>query len=303
MNNKYKLSKLAHDEIFDNILTEALQSSLSEQSPKIVILGGQPGSGKSSLFDFAKIEIFNNCNVVSINGDDYRMLHPYAHEIFSLDETKLADFTDPDVRVWTSRLLEECIKSRRNIILETTMRNREPLATTISKLNDIGYKVMLMIKVVHHQVSRINIVKRYETQRMKYKVSRWTPFEIHDQAYANLQKNSAFFSNSTPIDSITIFNRVDNILYSNATNSINFHERMNYKITNDPINYITYEQMRPFNSDDLTYISESIDYIQKAMYNRGAIEQFKSLSKILTLQHTTDEYNNHIDMLTDTFKP
>jgi tRNA uridine 5-carbamoylmethylation protein Kti12 len=116
MKEKYQLSLSIHNDLYNTIVKDQLDKTTRVESPIIVILGGQPGSGKSKIFDYAKNQIFNNDNVLSINGDDYRMLHPDTDNIFTLYDKKYAEFTDLDGRLWTSRLLEECVKSRRNII-------------------------------------------------------------------------------------------------------------------------------------------------------------------------------------------
>lgn len=123
-----------HEKIYKDILIRKLNTSTNVQAPKIVIIGGQPGSGKSKIFDYAQSEIFNNDNVAQVNGDDYRMYHPCASEIFALYDKQFSELTDPDVRLWTSRLLEELVISRRNIIFETTMRNKEPLASRVHRI-------------------------------------------------------------------------------------------------------------------------------------------------------------------------
>ncbi|MDR3076434.1 MAG: zeta toxin family protein [Synergistaceae bacterium] len=53
-----------------------LQNSAPQEKPRIVILGGQPGSGKSLLTETARKEIFSSQPVAVINGDDYRVSHP-----------------------------------------------------------------------------------------------------------------------------------------------------------------------------------------------------------------------------------
>ena len=47
-----------------------LESSSSSDNPRVVILGGQPGAGKSNLIKLAQQEIFKGGSVATINGDE-----------------------------------------------------------------------------------------------------------------------------------------------------------------------------------------------------------------------------------------
>lgn len=117
-------------------------------------------------------EIFNNEPVATINGDDYRISHPKADEIYRKHDKAFAEMTDPDVRVWTSRLLEAAIEGRRNIIFEATMRNKEPLMSTMKDLKAEGYRIDIMVMAVNDQTSRIGIVKRYEDKKATGEIAR-----------------------------------------------------------------------------------------------------------------------------------
>ena len=50
------------------------------QTPKLYLIGGQPGAGKSTTISKIKNSMQGNC--VIINLDDYRALHPNAREIY-----------------------------------------------------------------------------------------------------------------------------------------------------------------------------------------------------------------------------
>ncbi|NWK60233.1 hypothetical protein HYI04_12730 [Acinetobacter sp. SwsAc2] len=49
MDNQYKLSDEEHSLVFEKIKADFLNNSLSIVSPKVVITGGQPASGKGKL--------------------------------------------------------------------------------------------------------------------------------------------------------------------------------------------------------------------------------------------------------------
>jgi hypothetical protein len=82
------------------------------------------------------------------------------------------------------------------------MRNREPLMSTIDHLREKGYMIDIMVMAVHESVSRAGIVKRYENQRARGGIARWTAFEAHDEAYRNMPETVGVIESQSPVDSV-----------------------------------------------------------------------------------------------------
>ena len=213
--NKYKLSPKEHEQIFLRLERNMLESSSSSDNPRVVILGGQPGAGKSNLIKLAQQEIFKGCSVATINGDDYREAHPHSKQILKENDKAYATNTDPDVREWTRRLLDSAIKNKRNIIFEGTMRNPQPLMSTIEHIKKQGYKIDIMIMAVQEKVSRLGVIARYEKQKERNGYGRLTSMESHDEAAKNLPDTAAEIEQKSPIDSISVYNRACECLYRN----------------------------------------------------------------------------------------
>lgn len=86
MDTSYKLSEKRHESIFQELKESMLKASALSSDRAIVILGGQPGSGKTRLIEIAKATILSGRQPAIINGDDYREVHPLAQEIKITDE-------------------------------------------------------------------------------------------------------------------------------------------------------------------------------------------------------------------------
>ena len=92
-----------------------------------IVLGGQPGSGKSVLTDSIKNQ---TPNVVCINGDEYRSWHPKFSQIqekYGKDSSKITAKFAGKV---TEYLINRAIKEKYNVVIEGTFRTAEtPLKT------------------------------------------------------------------------------------------------------------------------------------------------------------------------------
>lgn len=206
--DKYRLSEASHTKIFEKLSQYLKDTTREQDNPKILIISGQPGAGKTALADTLKSAIFKySVDVASINGDDYREMHPQCREIFLAHDKEYAQYTDPDARLWTKELLQWASDNKRNIIFESTLRNREPINTTIREIKAKGYEVHIALLAVPKEITRTNIVLRYENAKANPNaIARWTSFEAHEEAYRNIPNTIDYLErNNNCIDSIRIF--------------------------------------------------------------------------------------------------
>ena len=141
------------------------------ENPKVVLLGGQPGAGKSGLENMINIKK----NYVSISGDDYREYHPRFKEInleYGRDASK---YTQQWAAKITEKLIKELGKEKYNLIIEGTLRTAELPLKEASAFKKAGYEVELNVVVVKPEKSRLGTLERYEAMLKQGKVPRMTP--------------------------------------------------------------------------------------------------------------------------------
>jgi predicted ABC-type ATPase len=228
MDSFYKLYVFEHEQIYTELEQDMLSSSFFSPKPLIYVLGGQPGSGKSGLTEICKEELAlaRAPFPAIINGDDYRQSHPRSYEIYQAGEKRYSERTDPDARLWTSRLLASAVKNRRNIIFEGTMRNKEPLMSTIKDFKAKGYGIHIMVMSTKSEFSILGIVSRYIDQKGKNGFGRWVSAESHDEAYKNLPETVKAIETGSPIDSIRLYNRDGKLLAEKELETAILKERV-----------------------------------------------------------------------------
>lgn len=214
MDRDFKLSPAEHDRIFEDIRSDSMVGVRPVDRPRAVVLGGQPGSGKSLALETAKQE-FEDFNVLVINGDEYRYRHPQAPEIQQTDEKNFARRTDPDVREWTRKLFEHGIEEKVNILFEGTMRQHEPLSTTLGNLLEHGFHVTAKVVAAHDAVSLTSILLRYETMKEATGFGRWVAPASHAAAYEGMPKTLEHIENNQLAHRVEVLDRQGNLLYEN----------------------------------------------------------------------------------------
>jgi UDP-N-acetylglucosamine kinase len=117
------ISQSESDEIFSDILFDYVEIKRHSAStnPKGIILGGQPGSGKSYLKDEVILEF--NESFIFISTDDLRLYHPAYLELQQNPETvqNAANLVNLYASAWTEKLIKYCIKNKYNLIIDSTL--------------------------------------------------------------------------------------------------------------------------------------------------------------------------------------
>jgi UDP-N-acetylglucosamine kinase len=210
---QFRITSATHEVVFGRIKEKVFLQARPVFAPVALIIGAQPGSGKTNLIKASLEEFDNNCVVV--NGDDYRDRHPHFREIACCDDKKIAEYTETDVRDWTSRLLSHSINNSYNTILELTLRLPGPISATLEKLGGLGYSSHLKILAVKKEFSTLGVHERYEFQKEGNGFGRWTAQESHEASYVSMPQTIEILEKLPFLSSVSIFDRDNAVLYEN----------------------------------------------------------------------------------------
>lgn len=259
--NKFKLNQETHDYIYKLLENQIFNNKKSCDFPIAVVLGGQPGAGKSVLIDNAKKE-FDDNNVVIINGDEFRRMHPNLDEILEYAEEDYAMYTDADVRVWTSDLFEKAINDKYNIIFEGTMRTNR-ICDTLKKLKDNGFFIELKILAVNGIDSLISTMERYEKQKNAEGYGRITPSDSHRNAYYGMLDTLEDIESQKCFDTLEISTRNGDIVYYNDLKQNKIFSKYDLGIRDTLIK--SREELKP----SMEEVEKRLNNISKSRENRG----------------------------------
>ena len=270
LQDKYKLPENIHNIILEQLKKDTFRNKTPVKNPQIYILGWQPGAGKSILTQKALLSSDDN-NFVSINGDEFRTLHPQAREIFQHHNKDFAQMTDADTRLWTSEIFEEAIKNRYNIIFEGTMRTNQ-ICHTIARLQNEDYQINILAMAVPEIKSRISIYSRDQEQLDRYPIARFTSKISHDAAYSGMLDTLKEIEEKHLYDTLMVFNRDNQTIFQTGDKDI--------------VKAIITERKKNLSLQDTQDLSSNIDILLNKMKERNEnscyIEDLKSLRKQIT---------------------
>lgn len=177
----YTLSEQRFDKIQQIIIEDNTAIAKPSDSPVVIILGAQPGAGKTELERIARAELGGN--IINCNADLFRDYHPDAHEIKSRFESYYPSLTAKYAQDWNNGLRAYCEDNRLNYILETTFSSGPEMNKTIDELQQKGYRVEIKLLAIHPRLSLLGTHLRFEDMKSQEKGGRMVGKEVHDQKY------------------------------------------------------------------------------------------------------------------------
>ena len=200
--------------VFQKILKMYMSSYSSSKNPKVFLLGGQPGAGKSGLENMLNLKD----EYISISGDDYREYHPRFKEINLEYGKEASKYTQQWAGQITEKLIEKLAKEKYNLIIEGTLRTAQLPLKEANRFKKLGYEVELHVLAVKPEKSYLGTLLRYEEMIKQGKIPRMTPKEHHDLVVNNIGDNLEIIYNSKAFDNIKLFDRENNLLYNYKEN-------------------------------------------------------------------------------------
>ena len=182
--------------VFQKILKMYMSSYSSSKNPKVFLLGGQPGAGKSGLENMLNLKD----EYISISGDDYREYHPRFKEINLEYGKEASKYTQQWAGQITEKLIEKLAKEKYNLIIEGTLRTAQLPLKEADRFRKLGYEVELHVLVVKPEKSYLGTLLRYEEMIKWGKIPRMTPKEHHDLVVKNIGDNLEIIYNSKAFD-------------------------------------------------------------------------------------------------------
>ncbi|HAQ0650814.1 TPA: zeta toxin, partial [Enterococcus faecium] len=164
-------------------LSETLQQNpknrLAVESPTAFLLGGQPGSGKTSLRSAISEE--TQGNVVIIDNDTFKQQHPNFDELVKLYEKDVVKYVTPYSNRMTEAIISRLRDKGYNLVIEGTGRTTDVPIQTATMLQAKDYETKMYVMAVPKINSYLGTIERYETMYADDPMTaRATPKQAHD---------------------------------------------------------------------------------------------------------------------------
>jgi hypothetical protein len=183
------------------------------QFPVAVLLGGQPGAGKSRSAAIVR-RIVQPQRLNPIIGDDLRPFHPDYDHLVRNEPLAMPAATAAASARWVEMAIADAQEHRYPVLIETTFRRPEITVATAREFRSHGFDVHLVALAVPDWESRIGILDRYVSDHALHRAARWTSLEAHDVSYAATPDAIASAIDAGVVNQVTILDRQGRTLHN-----------------------------------------------------------------------------------------
>lgn len=189
------------------ILKENIVASKKESSqPKVILLGGLPGAGKTQLCN-SVLKENSPREFVVIDVDDYRKYTPDLDKNY-IPTTEMVNKTASFCNKVADELLEYALQERKDIIVNTTLRETDLILNFINdRFMPLGYEIDICMLATTIEESFISAQERYEEQLEEGEVARFTTMTFIKDSDEKISETIGKLGRLSSVHSIKVFKR------------------------------------------------------------------------------------------------
>ncbi len=205
----YALTPEKIQSITQSIIKVMAADVLPDEQPIAIVVGGQSGSGKTSLIHYTE-QISANREFIEIDNDFFRSFHPKANEIKDRYPDYYVSATDQLGLGVTSTVIDYFREHKYNIILHQTLKNNRVVDDAMTKFINAGYTVGVRAFAVPYFESKMSQIERCLAQLATLHFCRHVAKVDHDAAIEGLPSTIQYIEESGKYDFLEIYKRTDN---------------------------------------------------------------------------------------------
>lgn len=180
--------------------------ALENEQPVHMLVGGQPGAGKSQAGFLARSELSIRNGFVHVDADRMRERLPLGNSQASSAETQ------PDAGQLVAELRKLATAGKRNIVEEGTFREPSGAERFIKGRQQQGYKVEMLAVATPREESLAGIYQRFEDQHAQgANLPRFVDDKYHDEAMQGFEMT--LVKASAMLDRVRVIDRSGQVLY------------------------------------------------------------------------------------------
>lgn len=207
---KYQLSEEDFERHADNLFKILAMNAKPTNKPKLVLVGGQAGSGKTGLVAKKNKELAEGA--IIIDQDEIRARFPeemYREILQKYDDREEYLILKPYVLKMRQALVDRARNGGYNVIMETAMQAVDSFIPQIQSFEDAGYDTELSVIAVPETDCFLSTLNRYCLYLQKDGYCRRNT-KMDSQMIVKLRNNLEKFDQTKLFDNINIYVRGEN---------------------------------------------------------------------------------------------
>lgn len=193
-------------------------SAGGEATPTLVLLSGQPGSGKSRA---SSRLVGEHLGMVALSGDDLRIFHPEYRQLISDAPEHAGPILAEATRPWVRSAIQDALEDRRSLLLEGTFGDSDTTLATADRFRQAGFHVRVVALAAPRVLSVITVASRYLRDLKVGNVARFTRLSAHDNGYEGTTRLVDTLEQTNAVNRVTIVSRKGTVLLDQSSGVAN----------------------------------------------------------------------------------
>lgn len=202
----------ARDRFEREVVPALFTGAASSATPTLILIGGQPGAGKTWAMKSA-LASHPGESIVPIIGDDLRIHHPDYDGLMATDPMRMPEVTAKASAFWVEASLGYAREHHYGVLVEGTFRRPDVALDTAKQFHIAGYRVHVVAVAVPPWESRLSTLERFVIDHAAGRAARWTPVAAHDAGFVGTPITVAAAAASPDVQQLTVVDRSGTALF------------------------------------------------------------------------------------------
>ncbi len=205
----------SHDVLAGVILPTWTRHAVRQEQPVVVLVAGQPGSGKTEIADLVHAALDRRGGAVRIGSDLYKAAHRRYAELLKEDVRTAGVMVRPDTRRWQAGV-EAHVRDRGfDAVVETALADPDEARAAAAAWHGSGHRIEIVALATPLAWSQLGVLDRYIEQLLATGSGRYVSWDNHDDCSAGLVETLAVIEAEQLADRVTVVRRGAQMLYGN----------------------------------------------------------------------------------------
>ncbi|MFI2292891.1 zeta toxin family protein [Streptomyces niveus] len=196
------------------ILPTALKGAVRQDRPVVVIVGGQPGAGKTQIADLVQAVLNRRGGAVRVGRDLYRAAHQQYAQLLAANVRTAGVTVRPDMRRWQDAVEDHVRACGHDAVVESALADPDEFRASATAYRQAGSRVDVVAVATSEAWSQLGILERFVSEAIDGG-GRYVSWENHDTCVKAMLATLAVIEAEQLADRITVVRRDGTVLYDN----------------------------------------------------------------------------------------
>ncbi|MFJ9598043.1 zeta toxin family protein [Streptomyces virginiae] len=197
------------------LLPAATASAVSQGRPVVVIVGGQPGAGKTKIADLVQTALDQRGGAVRIGRDLYKQAHRHYAAALAADVRAAGAKVRADTSNWQGAVEKYVRDHGLDAVVESALADRADFRVSSAAYRRSRHRIEVVALATAEAWSQLGILDRFLTEAADGAGGRFVSWANHDVCAKNMLTTLAAIEAEELADRITVVTRDGTVLYDN----------------------------------------------------------------------------------------